>query len=104
MELHGEKPGNSPIDEKSFIARAENEIKILSGEIKDRNWKEIWNSLCKSELTSSAITRKMSLESQETFKNLIKEVQEVFASEKESIEKELANLIQDTLDNISKKL
>lgn len=103
MGLFGKKIENASFTDQDLVRRAETEIEILAGELKNKNWTEVWNSLCHSELNSPSITAKMSPEAKEKFKNLIVETKEVFATEKESVDKDLVDPIQRALDRISEK-
>ncbi len=103
MGLFGNKFEQPSVDENALIKRAEKELDILSSDLKKKDWTEIWNSLCHSELNSASITKKMSPEAQEKFKSLIAETKEIFAAEKENVDKDLVDSIQEALDKISEK-
>lgn len=90
-----------PTRQETLINRAERGIDILAGDLESRNWTEIWDDLCHTELNSPEILAKMSAESQEKFENLISEVKEVFAEEKESIAEDLVMEIQEALNKFS---
>ena len=104
MGLFGNKFEQPSIDEGALIERAESGVDILAEDLKNRNWTEVWDSLCHTELNSPSITAKMSPEAQEKFKSLIAETKEVFTAEKENVDKDLVNDIQGALDKISEKL
>jgi ketopantoate reductase len=104
MKLFKNKFEHSSIDESFFIEKAEKEIDILAMDLKNKNWTEIWDDLCHTELNSASITAKMSPEAQEKFKSLIAETKEVFAAEKENVDEDLIDDIQEALDKISEKL
>lgn len=99
-----EKKFQQPIaDESVFIERAESNVDVLAGDLEKKNWTEIWDSLCHSELNDPLITAKMSPEYQEKFKSLIAETREVFNAERESVNKDLVEDIEKALDKISEK-
>jgi vacuolar-type H+-ATPase subunit H len=104
MGLFGNKFEQPSTDEEVLIKRAESNVDILVEDLKDKNWTEVWDNLCHTELNSPSITAKMSPEVQEKFKNLIAETKEVFVAEKENIDKDLVDSIQEVLDRISEKL
>ncbi len=90
-------------DESVFIERAESNVDVLAGDLEKKNWTEIWDSLCHSELNDPVITAKMSPEYQEKFKSLIAETREVFNAEREGVNKDLVEDIEKALDKISEK-
>ena len=110
MGLFGNKFEQSSADEGALIKRAESEIGILSAELEKKDWTEVWDSLCHTELNSPSITAKMSPEAIEKFKNVIVKAKEVFEAEKENVgkdslpDKDLVNDIRQALDKISEKL
>ena len=101
MGIFGNKFEQPSVDEGALVKRAEAEVNVLASDLKRRNWTEIWDSLSHTEINSSSIVSKMSPEAQESLKQVINEVKEVFAAEKESVEKDLVDDIQKSLDKIS---
>jgi F0F1-type ATP synthase membrane subunit b/b' len=96
-----EKPST---DENALVKRAESNLDILAEDLKNSNWTEVLDSLKHSELNSPSITEKMSSEAQERFKSLIAETKEFFEAQKENIDKDLVDSIEQTLNEISEKL
>lgn len=104
MGLFGNKFEQSSTDEGALIKRAESGIDILAEDLKNKNWTGVWDNLCHTELNSSSITAKMSPEAKEKFNSLITETKEIFTAEKENVDKDLVDSIQEALDKISEKL
>lgn len=102
MKLFGNKSEKPAFTDQDLIRRAETEIEILDGELKSKNWVEVWDSL--HQLNTPSITIKMSPEAKEKLKIVITETKEVFAAEKENVAKDLVDDIQKNLDKISETL
>ena len=84
--------------------RAEVEMDILSAELQNKNWVEIWNSLCSSELAEQSIVTQLSVESKEKLKQIVVEANEVFSVDKENVREDLVEPIQKALDKLSEIL
>jgi hypothetical protein len=92
-----EKPADN---NETMVKRAESEVDILSAELQKKDWVEIWNSLCCSELNSPAIVEKMSSEAQEKFKQAIIEAKNLFETDKVNIREDLVAPIQEFLEKM----
>jgi hypothetical protein len=88
MGLFGNGFEKAPIDEKMKIERAEENVDILESDLKVKDWTEVWDTLCHTELAGASIVEKMSAEAKEKFKEVIVELKQVFAAEKDQLSQE----------------
>ncbi|MFA5886798.1 MAG: hypothetical protein WC863_03380 [Patescibacteria group bacterium] len=94
------QPKPAAPSEEFFIKQAENELIILTEDLKKKNWSEVCESLRHTELNSPSVTQKMSAKAQEKFRSLIDETQQTLESERASLDEHLTNGIQEALDHI----
>lgn len=67
---------------QALIKKAEANVDILENDLRSKNWTEIWETLCHSELADANLVGCMSTELREKFRQVIVELKQVFQSEK----------------------